>query len=104
MTPIPTLSIAARMLLSDQSSAWMRAADAARAAGRLDESDALYEVSEAVDELLDNLADAPAMEAIEAQQRAEDERCPLLHGPEDMRRAILPKGFMSTQRAFPEGE
>ena len=42
-------------------------------------------------------------EAIEAQQSAEDERCPLLHGPEDMRRVILPRGFMSPQRAFPEG-
>ena len=62
MTPIPTLSIAARMLLSDQSSAWMRAADAARDAGRLAESDALYDASEAVDELLDNLADAPLPE------------------------------------------
>ena len=60
---IPTISAAARMLLSDQSSAWMRAADAARAAGRLAESDALYDASEAVEELLDNLADAPAVEA-----------------------------------------
>ena len=39
-------------------------------------------------------------EAIEAQTRAEDELCPLLHGPEDMRRALMPRGFMSPQRAF----
>ena len=59
----------------------------------------------ALDAALDAaITDAREAEETEAQTRAEDERCPLLHGPEDMRRVILPRGFMSPQRAFPEGE
>jgi len=78
MTPIPTIFAAARTLLSDQSSVWRWHAYVARDEGRIAESDALYEVSEAVDELLDNLADAPLPEDAGIPITAESRRCPQL--------------------------